>query len=69
MALGLGDGAEIRTPMAITVISGLVSSTAADAVVIPSDLRALVERVARQRLSAPTSCTERRTDAEEPGTG
>ncbi|MDY7095184.1 MAG: efflux RND transporter permease subunit, partial [Acidobacteriota bacterium] len=27
MALGLGDGAEIRTPMAIAVISGLVAST------------------------------------------
>ena len=27
MALGLGDGAEIRTPMALTVIAGLISST------------------------------------------
>jgi HAE1 family hydrophobic/amphiphilic exporter-1 len=36
MALGLGDGAEIRTPMAIAVISGLISSTALTLVVIPT---------------------------------
>jgi HAE1 family hydrophobic/amphiphilic exporter-1 len=36
MALGLGDGAEIRTPMAITVICGLVSSAALTLVVIPA---------------------------------
>ncbi len=36
MALGLGDGAEIRTPMAITVIAGLISSTVLTLVVIPT---------------------------------
>jgi len=36
MALGMGDGAEIRTPMAIAVISGLISSTALTLLVIPS---------------------------------
>ncbi|MDQ7052378.1 MAG: efflux RND transporter permease subunit [candidate division KSB1 bacterium] len=36
MALGLGEGAEIRTPMAITVIVGLVSSTFLTLVVIPA---------------------------------
>ncbi len=36
MALGLGDGAEIRTPMAITVIVGLLSSTLLTLVVIPT---------------------------------
>jgi len=36
MALGLGEGAEIRTPMAITVIAGLVSSTLLTLVVIPT---------------------------------
>ena len=36
MALGLGDGAEIRTPMAIAVISGLISSTVLTLLVIPS---------------------------------
>ena len=36
MALGLGDGAEIRTPMAVTVICGLFTSTALTLIVIPS---------------------------------
>jgi len=36
MALGHGDGAEIRTPMALTVIAGLVSSTFLTLVVIPT---------------------------------
>jgi HAE1 family hydrophobic/amphiphilic exporter-1 len=36
MALGLGEGAEIRTPMAITVIAGLVSSTVLTLIVIPT---------------------------------
>ncbi len=36
MALGLGDGAEIRTPMAIAVISGLLASTALTLLIIPS---------------------------------
>jgi HAE1 family hydrophobic/amphiphilic exporter-1 len=36
MALGFGDGAEIRTPMAIAVISGLLASTALTLLIIPS---------------------------------
>ena len=36
MALGLGDGAEIRAPMAVTVISGLISSTVLTLLVIPA---------------------------------
>jgi len=36
MALGLGEGSEIRTPLAITVISGLTVSTFLTLVVIPS---------------------------------
>ena len=35
MALGIGEGAEIRTPMALTVIGGLVSSTVLTLLVIP----------------------------------
>jgi HAE1 family hydrophobic/amphiphilic exporter-1 len=42
MAAGLGDGAEIRTPMALTVIAGLISSTALTLIVLPT-LYALVE--------------------------
>jgi len=36
MALGLGEGAEIRSPMAITVIGGLLVSTLLTLVVIPT---------------------------------
>ena len=36
MALGLGDGAEIRTPMAIAVISGLMVSTVLTLLIIPT---------------------------------
>ncbi len=36
MALGLGDGAEIRTPMAIAVISGLIASTVLTLFIIPT---------------------------------
>ncbi len=43
MALGLGDGAEIRTPMAITVVAGLISSTLLTLVIIPT-VYSLVDR-------------------------
>ncbi|MGB1013931.1 MAG: efflux RND transporter permease subunit, partial [Nannocystaceae bacterium] len=36
MALGIGDGAEIRMPMAITVIAGLACSTLLTLIVIPT---------------------------------
>jgi multidrug efflux pump subunit AcrB len=36
MAIGMGDGAEIRAPMAITVIIGLLTSTVLTLVVIPT---------------------------------
>ncbi|MGB5515625.1 MAG: efflux RND transporter permease subunit, partial [Thermoanaerobaculia bacterium] len=36
MALGLGDGAELRTPMAVSVISGLLVSTLLTLFIIPS---------------------------------
>jgi HAE1 family hydrophobic/amphiphilic exporter-1 len=51
MALGLGDGAEIRTPMAIAVISGLLSSTALTLVVIPS-IYVLADRLKLRLLGA-----------------
>ena len=35
MALGLGEGAEIRAPMAITVIGGLILSTMLTLIIIP----------------------------------
>jgi HAE1 family hydrophobic/amphiphilic exporter-1 len=44
MAMGIGDGAEIRQPMAITVIAGLSVSTVLTLIVIPT-LYQLVDRV------------------------
>jgi len=41
MALGLGEGAEIRTPMALTVMFGLLSSTLLTLLVIPTAYHAL----------------------------
>jgi HAE1 family hydrophobic/amphiphilic exporter-1 len=35
MALAVGEGAELRTPMAITVISGLICSTLLTLIVLP----------------------------------
>jgi len=43
MALGFGEGAEIRAPMAITVIGGLITSTLLTLLVIPV-VYSLVER-------------------------
>jgi len=43
MALDLGDGAEIRTPMAITVIAGLLTATLLTLIVIPT-VYSLVDR-------------------------
>jgi HAE1 family hydrophobic/amphiphilic exporter-1 len=51
MAVGLGDGAEIRTPMAIAVITGLVASTALTLVIIPT-VYVLIDRL-RVSRSAP----------------
>jgi HAE1 family hydrophobic/amphiphilic exporter-1 len=36
MAIGLGDGAEIRSPMAISVMSGLIASTVLTLLIIPT---------------------------------
>jgi HAE1 family hydrophobic/amphiphilic exporter-1 len=54
MALGLGEGAEMRTPMAITVIGGLLTSTLLTLVVVP----VMYSLLDRKRLVA-----ERSTDA------
>jgi HAE1 family hydrophobic/amphiphilic exporter-1 len=65
MALGLGEGAEIRTPMAITVIVGLTTSTILTLVVIPT-IYVLVERRRTPRpvaVAAPAA-----SDASAPAT-
>lgn len=52
MAVGLGDGAEIRQPMAITVIAGLSLSTVLTLIVIPT-LYHVVDRLLRKGVVAP----------------
>ncbi len=49
MALGLGQGAEIRTPMALAVIGGLAASTVLTLIVVPT-IYELIERL-RDALS------------------
>lgn len=61
MALGLGQGAEIRTPMALAVIGGLVTSTALTLIVVPT-VYELVERL-REALSFSRERTARREPA------
>jgi HAE1 family hydrophobic/amphiphilic exporter-1 len=61
MALGLGDGAEIRTPMAIAVISGLVTSTALTLIVIPS-VYVMADRL-KLRLSGAEKAADDRPDS------
>jgi HAE1 family hydrophobic/amphiphilic exporter-1 len=46
MALGLGEGAQMRAPMAIAVVAGLVTSTLLTLVIIPV-VYEMVERLRR----------------------
>ncbi|MDA1275422.1 MAG: efflux RND transporter permease subunit [Verrucomicrobia bacterium] len=55
MALGLGDGAEVRTPMALTVIFGLISSTVLTLVIIPSIYYFCDQMVAKFLRSVPAA--------------
>ncbi|NNC76962.1 MAG: efflux RND transporter permease subunit, partial [Woeseiaceae bacterium] len=54
MALGFGEGAEVRTPMAITVIGGLLVSTLLTLVVIPV-VYSLFDRKSRVAITAVPS--------------
>lgn len=56
MALGFGEGAEIRAPMAISVIGGLLSSTLLTLVVIPVVYSLFVRN--RPVLTQPAAATE-----------
>ncbi|MGB1298168.1 MAG: efflux RND transporter permease subunit [Psychrobium sp.] len=60
MCLGLGEGSELRAPMAITVISGLIFSTLLTLVVIPVlyrlfDSKKFVARAKDAQLSKPAA--------------
>ncbi|HEX9783802.1 MAG TPA: efflux RND transporter permease subunit [Opitutaceae bacterium] len=57
MALGLGEGAEIRAPMAITVIVGLTSSTILTLVVIPT-LYVAIERIRPRAVAVDETAIE-----------
>ncbi|HET6545313.1 MAG TPA: efflux RND transporter permease subunit [Rhodanobacteraceae bacterium] len=61
LAIALGDGAEVRSPMAITVIGGLAVSTLLTLVVIP----VLYERLDRKPDAAYQARGERRQHAVE----
>lgn len=54
MALGVGDGSEIRQPMAVTVIAGLSASTLLTLIVIPT-LYCVIESLRRERRPQPAS--------------
>jgi hydrophobe/amphiphile efflux-1 (HAE1) family protein len=63
-ALGLGSGSEIRTPMAIAVIGGLVVSTALSLLVVPA-FYVTADRVAgKVRSWIPTRRPRRAAEAE-----
>ena len=69
MAIGMGEGAEIRTPMAIAVISGLISSTVLTLIVIPS-FYALADTLKSRLLGTATvRSDEQATTGGLPGTG
>ena len=57
MALGLGEGAELRAPLAITVIGGLAVATVLTLVVIPV-VYSLVARAAVVPADAPDSAQQ-----------
>lgn len=59
MSLGLGEGAEIRSPMAITVMSGLIFSTFLTLFIIP----VFYEAIDRKQLAADQETIPLRPDA------
>ena len=61
MALGLGQGAEIRTPMALAVIGGLIASTVLTLIVVPT-IYEIFERL-REALSFSRERAERTAPA------
>jgi hypothetical protein len=67
MALGLGAGDELRAPLAITVIGGLVLSTLLTLVVIPCVYLLFTrERPAGAGATAETSAPSRRLEETQP---
>lgn len=70
LALGYGDGAEIQQPLAITIISGLLSSTVLTLVVIPiiyQQLTQLFEKTTISTMPVFENFTADITDTNEEG--
>ncbi len=70
MAMGLGDGAEIRRPMAIAVISGLIIATGLTLLIIPT-IYSLVDRfqsalLGRSESSEPADTESDTVEGAEP---
>jgi HAE1 family hydrophobic/amphiphilic exporter-1 len=63
MALGLGEGAELRAPLAITVIGGLTVATLLTLVVIP----AVYAAVDRRELAPEAAVADEPSELETPG--
>lgn len=61
MALGLGEGAEVRTPLALTVMFGLATSTLLTLVVIPVLYRIALDLRGRWFRTSDFSDVERRS--------
>ncbi|MEM7583650.1 MAG: efflux RND transporter permease subunit [Acidobacteriota bacterium] len=61
MALGLGEGAELRAPLAITVIGGLAVATLLTLIVIP----VLYSLLDRQQLPADVAARDEANDADD----
>jgi hydrophobic/amphiphilic exporter-1 (mainly G- bacteria), HAE1 family len=57
MAMGMGDGSEIRKPMAVAVISGLITSTLLTLVIIPT-LFYLLESARLRFVKSPAELRE-----------
>lgn len=69
LAVGFGDGAELRAPMAVTVISGLVVATLLTLVVIPA-MYAIMDRKVYAAAQAPAAGLEPTSPGEgQPGEG
>ena len=64
MAMGLGDGAEIRRPMAIAVICGLIIATGLTLLIIPT-IYSLVDRL-QSALLGRSESSEQAEDGSEP---
>jgi HAE1 family hydrophobic/amphiphilic exporter-1 len=57
MAVAWGEGSELRSPLAITVLSGLSISTLLTLVVIPAAYMAVPSRVTAEKPAAPQGVT------------